>query len=76
MRYQNIKTAPEPIQAAFREVQAVFSNLDHVTYLEDLRWRYTLADGECPAFPKGLIDVDLLEKAADSLTEVPVTYSL
>lgn len=70
-----IKDANPEVQAAFAEVQAVFPDLKSVTYGEDLRWRYLLESGEQPAFPKGLIDIHLLELAADSLKSVPVTYT-
>lgn len=67
------KATPE-IQAAFDEVKKFFPDLQEVHYGEDLRWCYRLRSGQAPIFPKGRVDVYLLEQGADSLTCVPVTF--
>jgi hypothetical protein len=64
------------IQAAFREVQRHFPQVNVVLFLPDGTWRYFDTNGEMPSFHRWIdprwIDIDILEAALDSLGETPL----
>lgn len=73
----DIKTAPQEIQDAFKNVQIFFPEVVSVTYesTEDFHgWTYLDAEGKAPNFDDYGVNVDLLEKALDVVEDFPVTY--
>lgn len=65
--------APSAVVNAFAQVQRQFPEVMTVSFDHDLRWNYQLKDGTSPNF-EGKIDVEVLEHAADALTQSEVVY--
>ena len=64
---------PAAVVKALNHVRSVFPNVNHVAYCADGRWLYMDENGNMPAF-NGLIDVGILEDAADALDSFPAIF--
>ncbi len=76
MQNTGLKIVPAAVIAAFRHVQSVHPYLAEVRYDEELRWCYTDLEGTAFTFGGNIINIGLLEDAADAVETAPITYSL
>lgn len=66
---------PDAVVKAFRHVQKHHPDVVSVRYGQDLRWIFKNSDGTAPDFSP-LVDVGILEDAADSIVSAPVIFTL
>lgn len=67
---------PVEVADALAAVREVFPEVDTVVFTSNAKWLYFDSEtGDSPAFA-GLIDVGILEDAADAVDNFPAVYQL
>lgn len=67
---------PKLVQLALLHVNDLFPAVDHVVYTATGRWLFIDESGDMPSFSEADIDLDLLERASDSVRGFPAVFAL
>lgn len=72
---KQLQAVPSAVKIAFEHVKALHPNVTQAVFDKDLCWIYSDSAGNAPSFTS-VVNLGLLEDAADALETFPVTFIL
>lgn len=75
-KYELYGNAPDAVVKAFNHIKSYINETEYVIYNGMSKWLYADSEMKGVDFKQYPIDISLLEKAADSLENVPVIFQV